>query len=269
MANKQTSKAKAHTPAKSRAAKKATGTSAATASNGSPSNGSRSSGPKAKMPEPRRAATGYKKGAETRERLITAAQQAIHELGFNRASSREIARRSGLTFGVIQHHFGSYEAVLLAAVAREGDRLQETLATAEIAGNTVEERLACVADLVWNFVSRPENLVYMEIHSNLMRDPETSAEALELLHGGTQRIEELWLDLMREAFDQQEPDPGLRRLLFATMRGLAITAWMNQGELTFERERAIFVEAMAPYFDRRPARSKQSRTGSTRRVSGR
>jgi AcrR family transcriptional regulator len=259
MADKQTVKAKTPAPAKTRAAVKVTGKSVSKRANGS----------KATMPEPRRTATGYKKGAETRERLITAAQEAIHELGFNRASSREIARRSGLTFGVIQHHFGSYEAVLLAAVSREGDRLQEMLATAEITGNTAEEKLACVADLVWSFVSRPENLVYMEIHSNLMRDPETSAEALELLHGGTERIEELWLALMREAFDQQEPDPGLRRLLFATMRGLAISGWMNRGELTFERERAVFVEAMAPYFDRRPATSKRARTGSTRRVSGR
>ena len=31
-----------------------------------------------------------------------------------------------------------------------------------------------VADLVWSFVSRPENLVFMEIHTNLMRDPSTS-----------------------------------------------------------------------------------------------
>ncbi len=263
MADKQTPKAKAPAPAKSRAAKKATGKSAATRSNGA-----RSSRSKAEMTAPRRSATGYKKGAETRERLITAAQEAIHELGFNRASSREIARRSGLTFGVIQHHFGSYEAVLLAAVAREGDRLQELLTTAEIAGNTTEEKLACVADLVWGFVSRPENLVYMEIHSNLMRDPETSAEALELLHGGTERIEELWLALMRQAFDQQEPDPGLRRLLFATMRGLAISGWMNRGELTFERERAIFVEAMAQFFDQGPAKSKRGRTTSTRRVRG-
>src|SRR5690606_2660936 len=83
-------------------------------------------------PAARRKGDGYKKGAETREKLISAAQDAIHELGFNRASSREVARRSGLTFGVIQHHFGSYEAVLVAVVTREGERLRTLLADAEI-----------------------------------------------------------------------------------------------------------------------------------------
>jgi AcrR family transcriptional regulator len=200
--------------------------------------------------------TGYRKGAETRERLISAAQDAIHELGFNRASSREVARRSGVTFGVIQHHFGTYEAVLLAAVAREGAQLDTLLANAEITGTTAEERLGSLADLVWNHVSRPENLVYLEIQANLMRDPSTSEEAIELLRGGTRRVEQLWLELMRKAFGHQEEDPVLRRVLFATMRGLAITAWINQGELGFVEERRVFVQAMAPFFERVTMRSE-------------
>ena len=226
-----------------------------------PANASRrtagSGEPSTASPVPARNGGGYRKGAETRERLISAAQDAIHELGFNRASSREIARRADVTFGVIQHHFGSYEAVLLAAVAREGARLRNLLEHAEITGTTAEEKLASVADLVWTYVSRPENLVYMEIHTNLMRDPSTSKEALDLLRNGTRDIEALWLGVMRKAFNQQEPDPALRRLLFGTMRGLAISAWMNQGQLSFDRERELFVEAMAPLFERSAASSRR------------
>ncbi len=212
-------------------------------------------------PKPKAAAqanrdgAGYRRGAETRERLITAAQEAIHELGFNRASSREIARRSNVTFGVIQHHFGSYEAVLLAACGREGLRLRTLLANAEIEGSTLEERVASLADLVWSYVSRPENLVYMEIYSNLMRDPSTSEEARRLLRDGTQNVEDLWLAVMRKAFDQQEPDPVLRRLFFGTMRGLAITAWMNDGEVSCERERELFVNMTMQYLGETPKRS--------------
>lgn len=197
-----------------------------------------------------RASAGYRKGAETRERLISAAQEAIHELGFNRASSREIARRSGVTFGVIQHHFGSYEAVLLAVCGREGLRLRTLLENAEIEGSTLEERLTSLAELVWSYVSRPENLVSMEIYSNLVRDPSTSDEARQALRTGTQDVEDLWLAVMRKAFGQQEPDPVLRRLLFGTMRGLAITTWVNQGEVPCDDERKLFVDAMAQYLER-------------------
>jgi AcrR family transcriptional regulator len=197
----------------------------------------------------RRTGNGYPKGAATRERLISAVQDAIHEVGFSRASSREVARRSGLTFGVIQHHFGSYEGVLLATVRREGERLRELLASAEITGVTTQEKLSGLVELIWSFVSRPENIVYMEIYNNLMRDPATSGEALETLRTGTQSVDALWDNLMRETFDQREPDPALRRLLFATMRGLAINAWMNQGQLSYDRERMILVAGLAPYFE--------------------
>jgi AcrR family transcriptional regulator len=197
----------------------------------------------------RRTGTGYPKGAATRERLISAVQEAIHEVGFSRASSREVARRSGLTFGVIQHHFGSYEGVLMATVRREGDRLRALLGSAEISGITTQEKLAGLVELIWSFVSRPENIVYMEIQNNLVRDPATSSEALEVLHSGTKSVDALWDNLMRQTFDQRQPDPALRRLLFATMRGLAINAWMNQGQLNYDRERSIFVAGLAPYFE--------------------
>jgi AcrR family transcriptional regulator len=197
-----------------------------------------------------RKGTSYRRGIETRDRLITATQEAVAEIGFNRTSSREVARRAGLTFGVIQHHFGTYEALLLATVATEGDRLREVLAGAEITGDTPEQCLAALADLIWEFVSRPENLAFMDIHNNLMRDPSTSAEALELLQNGRELVEAQWLDLMARSFDWHEPDPSLRYLLFATLRGLAITRWMSQDTLTMDRERALFVEAMAPYFER-------------------
>jgi AcrR family transcriptional regulator len=150
---------------------------------------------------------------------------------------------------VIQHHFGSYEGVLLATVRREGERLRELLASAEITGVTTQEKLSGLVELIWSFVSRPENIVYMEIYNNLMRDPATSGEALETLRTGTQSVDALWDNLMRETFDQREPDPALRRLLFATMRGLAINAWMNQGQLSYDRERMILVAGLAPYFE--------------------
>ena len=52
----------------------------------------------------------------TRERVIAAAVDSILERGFYRASSNEIARRAGVTWGVIQHHFGTREALMLAVL---------------------------------------------------------------------------------------------------------------------------------------------------------
>jgi DNA-binding NarL/FixJ family response regulator len=48
-----------------------------------------------------------------RERVIDATVSCILELGFYRASTNEIARRAGVTWGVIQHYFGTREALML------------------------------------------------------------------------------------------------------------------------------------------------------------
>jgi len=202
---------------------------------------------------------GYRKGAETQERMVSATQDAIYELGFGRASSREIARRSGVTFGVIQHHFGTFEALLLTAGEQGTTGIRALLASAEVEGETTEEKLTFIADLVWNYFCRPAYISYLEIFTNLIRDPSTSEQALERLRAGTEDLEKLWLDLMRRTFDTDHDDLVLRRLLFGTMQGLAITRWTNQERPSLAQERRLFVAAIAAYLDNADAVSAASR----------
>src|SRR3979411_3068004 len=76
-----------------------------------------------------------------RSRVIEAAVTCILERGFYRASSNEIARRAGVSWGVIQHYFGTREALMLA-VLQDGSRRFETIVEGvDIDGDTVEERI--------------------------------------------------------------------------------------------------------------------------------
>jgi AcrR family transcriptional regulator len=199
---------------------------------------------------------GYPKGAKTQERMISATQDAIYELGFSRASSREIARRSGVTFGVIQHHFGTFEALLLSTGEHGTNGIRAVLANAEVQGETTEEKLTCIADLVWDYFSRPAYISYVEICTNLIRDPSTSEEALERMRAGIEDVEKLWLDLMRRTFDTDHNDLVLRRLLFGTMQGLAITRWTSQERPSMAQERRLFVAAIAAHLDNADATAK-------------
>ena len=191
----------------------------------------------------------YRKGLTTRTSILDEAEQCVFELGFHRATSREVVKRSGVTFGVIQHHFGTYEAVLLAVVERAAARLRESLASAEISSGTTRERVAQVADIVWEYYRQPHYLSYLEIYLNLLRDPATSeATRLEIVRINNE-IEELWADMMVRTLGPVGRSMTLRRLLFGTMRGLAVSRWLNEGRLDFSAEREMFVEAIAAYID--------------------
>lgn len=193
--------------------------------------------------------TNYRRGLETQALVLQAAEQTIISLGFNRASSREIVRRSGVTWGVIQHHFGSYEAVLLAVVQRALDLLRVTLSEVDIPDGDTETKVAHVADIVWDYYSRPHYLSYLEIYLNLLRDPATSeATRLELVKVNAE-IETLWQDLTQRLFGHSRRFDSLQRLLFGTLRGLAVSRWLNEGRLNFEAERELFVRAISAYLD--------------------
>ena len=119
----------------------------------------------------------------TRERVIDAAVACILEEGFYRASSNKIARRAGVTWGVIQYHFGTREALLLAVHARALAELEMCLTDAEIRGDTVEDRLDALVDVLWSYYRRPEFLAYMQVMLNLSHDPTTASATVDALAG--------------------------------------------------------------------------------------
>lgn len=208
---------------------------------------------KSELPEPR--GTGrrtYRKGVVTRNKVIEAAQECITDLGFSRTTSGEVTKRSGTTFGVIQYHFGSFEAVLLAVVERAFVGLKTMLEAVQITGKTAEERMAEIVEVVWAYYERPEYVSFIEIYLNLVRDPETSSQTVESLKAIDQEIERLWQHLMGRVFSTIDEAFAIQRLLFGALRGMALSRQLNEGHLDFARERKLLAVMLSSYIDQVP-----------------
>ncbi|VEG51199.1 transcriptional regulator [Mycolicibacterium aurum] len=79
---------------------------------------------------PDRPTTGrQERGDRTRELLIDETVRCIREEGFSAASARHIIERAGVSWGVIQHHFGDRDGLLTAVIEDALDRLVESLET--------------------------------------------------------------------------------------------------------------------------------------------
>jgi AcrR family transcriptional regulator len=188
---------------------------------------------------------------ETRARVIRAAVDCILEEGFYRASSNRIAERAGLTWGVIQYHFGTRENLLLAVVQDSVDRLRDTLAGAVITGDTTEARLDSLADAVWAVYRQPEFLAYLQTTLELVRDPRTAERASASLYDVEEPLRKVWSDLMAQALPGS--DRALAATVFETLRGVAI------GELLLHAlphrgaylvvDRDVVVRALSMYVD--------------------
>jgi AcrR family transcriptional regulator len=152
----------------------------------------------------------------SRQRLLDAAVACILEQGYYRASSNEVARRAGVTWGVIQYHFGTRERLMLEVFEDACARLIDHSRRAVITGDTVRERLGSYFDYLMGFYGRPEYLAYLEINLNLARDPDTSEETMAALRRVGEEFMQHWVDV-----------PGVarrhRHLVFESLRGLILS----------------------------------------------
>jgi len=160
--------------------------------------------------------------AATRARLIDASIDCILEEGFYRASSNRIAERAGVTWGVIQHHFGTREALLLATFQSGMEELIETLESAVITGDTFEARLESLADVIWRFYRRPRFVAYEQLTLNLLRDPTIDAATVRLVRRRQAKIGDLLTELATQVVDADIAEVLPPAALLQILRGLAI-----------------------------------------------
>ena len=158
-------------------------------------------------------------GEVTRQKVLDAAVATILELGYYQASSNAIARRAGVTWGTLQHQFGTREALLLEVLNERWGRLHAQMSTAEIRGATLEERLERVLEVLATHYSAPEHLVQLQILLDLTHNPDTSAEARQAIAAHGRALNDAWHPLFVQALGPAARFTSLVAYAFLTLRG--------------------------------------------------
>ena len=93
--------------------------------------------------------THAERSTETRAAIMDAVVESISELGFKRSTASEIARRAGVTWGAVQHHFGGKDGILTAVLEDSFNRFAERLSDIDADGLSLERRAAHFVDRAW------------------------------------------------------------------------------------------------------------------------
>jgi AcrR family transcriptional regulator len=157
-----------------------------------------------------------------RTQIIDAAIASILEVGFYRSSTNEIARRANVSWGALQYHFGTREALLLAIVQEIDRRFADDVEQAELAGDTLEERIGSLYQLLARHYDSPTFLVRLQIVLNLQHDPDTSAEVMAEVADLASRAEASLRRLLREALGASASRTEVSAL-FHALRGFAFS----------------------------------------------
>jgi AcrR family transcriptional regulator len=157
---------------------------------------------------------------QTRRRVLDAAIATVVDVGYYKASSNEIARRAGVTWGSIQHLFGSREQLMLDVVNDIGVRLEERFAAATVEGTTLEERLRSVLDILSTHYEQDAYLVQMQILLELAANPKMSAHGRKVIgRKNGQELDNLAQPLLAQALGDAAAEHDLVMYAFMTLRG--------------------------------------------------
>ena len=142
---------------------------------------------------------------------------SIAEVGFQRTTAAEIARRAGETWGAVQHHFGGKDGILLAVLEDSFRRFSDLVEEPE-AGEALADRVARFVGRAWQHFGSDHYRSTFEILLHYL--PDESEQQGPTLQ--TQMLKR-WDDLFSRLFPEA-PDPKrrlLERYALAVLSGLA------------------------------------------------
>ncbi|MCX2932870.1 TetR/AcrR family transcriptional regulator [Mycobacterium sp. CVI_P3] len=197
---------------------------------------------------PRRPPGGSQLRAErTREAVLDETVRCVIDEGFAAASAKHIAERAGVTWGVVQYHFGDRDGLLMAVVDRGFAEMLDLLRglPAPSPTQTRRERVELVVQSAWAAFSSPTSRASLEIliGTRAMRDKRATRHLLELQRA----ITDLGGDIA-EGLDSPHAT-AIGDLIWATMRGLVITQLVMPGPARRSRELAALVDVICSYLD--------------------
>ena len=156
----------------------------------------------------------------TRRRVLDAVVATVVDVGYYKASSNEIARRAGVTWGVIQHLFGSREQLMLDVVNDIAARMEISFSSQTVEGETLEDRLWSVLGVLSSHYEQDSYLVQVQILLDLSANPKMSApdrRAIRRKNG--QAFDRIAQPLLAQALGDVAAEGDLVLYAFMTLRG--------------------------------------------------
>ncbi|MCX2934519.1 TetR/AcrR family transcriptional regulator [Mycobacterium sp. CVI_P3] len=188
-------------------------------------------------PPTRQTQAPRKRGDDTRALIIDETVRCVVEEGFPAATAKHVAERAGVTWGVIQYHFGDRNGLLMAVVDEGVAGLLASLGEADVADLGLRERIEVVVDTAFRCYSSPTSLAAFEI-----------LRATRGTHGDSAKRHLLEINnAINELGRLISDDPGVAEVIWSSLRGMVLVEMIVNSHLEWQRERQILVDMVTRY----------------------
>ena len=176
-----------------------------------------------------------KRGDDTRATIIGETVRCIREEGFAAATAKHVAERAGVTWGVIQYHFGDRNGLLMAVVDDGVARLVDSLSSADVSELPLRERIEVVIDIAWSCYSSPTSMAAFEILRATRGGPgESSRRHLLEMNSAIGQLGRL--------ISEDPSNAGVAEVIWATLRGVVLVQMITGTDIDWNRERRALID---------------------------
>ena len=197
---------------------------------------------------PRRPAKGKQLRADrTRAMVIDETVRCVLEEGFGAASAKHITERAGVTWGVVQYHFGDRDALLMAVVDSGFSELLAKLRDVEptLSSHEGRARTELLVNTVAEAFLSPTSIAALEIliATRASRADVDQRHLLDLFSTLT--------DLGRYVAEGLEPERAdvVGNLVWTTLMGAMVATMAVPDPVDVSRELRALTDAITAYVD--------------------
>jgi AcrR family transcriptional regulator len=179
--------------------------------------------------------------------VLHAAVDCIAEKGVAGATAAEIARRCGLSWGVIQYHFGDRVGLFLALLESSAEALARAFADLESAHPRLPDRVRALVEGTWALVTGEQYRVLVEIELQLGREAAHEAQVRKYARRARSGFLETWRKALPECPPARVDEAA--QLAIAAIRGLALERTVEGSRSAKKQQRAIVFRAVLHILD--------------------
>jgi AcrR family transcriptional regulator len=184
------------------------------------------------------------RSAETRARLIDAAINCLHRLGYGATTVTDVAQEAGVSRGAMTHHFPA-KTDLMVAVVRTVFRKDAEYYRLSLTGISPLDWMRSLPATSWGAVSQPSGIAVMEIMLATRSDPEL-ADRLREMQMRIDAEAHAWIvERHRAAGLEERPDgEAVHRVFVAATRGLALEALFMRNHDEIDKSIEVLAEVL-------------------------
>jgi len=171
--------------------------------------------------------------------------RCILEEGFAAASAKHITERAGVTWGVVQYHFGDRDGLLMAVVDKGFAELLDTLRGLPLDAENARDRTEFIVTAAWEAFSSPTSMAALEIliATRAMREEGAGQHLAELGRAFGKLGKHIG-----EGLDARHA-AAIGNLIWAALRGLIVAQLVVPEPLDTRRERRALVDMITSYVE--------------------